>query len=327
MLILLALAVAVTAVRTEVPITEIVLSDGTRRYSVPLMVAGKPLPAGLDSGSVGLRLLPDAAAGTTPTSQVEQISYGVGTRLDGVVAHATVGLGALAADVDVQAVRSIGCSAARPDCPAKRVTMARFGIQGDGLPGEGFRAIFGTAMVRASLPNPLVALGVHRWIIELPRPGAAQPGRLVLNPTDDETKGFVTIPLADPGAGRLTDAVAACLAHDDGRDPVCAPTLIDSGAPGIEVVNRTAGGNWSDGTVARLSFGTPTAPMVAVRFPVGSRVAASQLEFVRDARVTGPRIRSGLVVYFANDVLYDADAATIALRPRPPYRDGATAIP
>lgn len=324
MLLLLALA---AAARVEVPITEVVLGDGTRRYSVPLTVAGQPVTAGLDTGSVGLRLLPDAAAGTTPTSQVEAYSYGVGTQLDGVVAHAPVAIGALAASVRVQAVRSIGCTAARPDCPAKKIPPAQFGIQGDGLPGEGFRAILGTAMVRAALPNPLVALGAHRWIVELPRPGAAQPGRLILNPSDDETAGFTAIPLADTSADRKNDAVAACLTHDGSSDAVCAPTLIDSGAPGVEVVNRKPGGNWSNGTGARLSFGPQTAPVATIGFPVGSKAAASRLAFVRDERVSGARIRSGLVTYFAGDVLYDAEAATIAIRARPPYPDGAVVRP
>lgn len=324
---MLALSAAAPAVRVEVPINEVVLSDGTRRYSVPLTVGGKPVVAGLDTGSVGLRLLPDAAEGTTPTSQPEQYSYGVGTQLDGIVAHAQIGIGALTADVRVQAVRSIGCTAARPNCPAKRVPPAQFGIQGNGLAGEGFRAIFGTAMVHATLPNPLVALGAHRWIVELPRPASGRPGHLILNPNDDEISGFVTIPLADPGSQRKTDAVDACLTHDDGTNAVCAPTLIDSGAPDIEVVNHKAGGNWSNGVAARLSFGPLATPVATIGFQVGSKAAASRLEFVRDARVTGLRIRSGLVAYFANDVLYDADQPTIALRPRPSYPDGAVSKP
>ncbi len=322
MLLLLALAAAVA--RVEVPITEVVLSDGTRRYSVPLTVAGRQVTAGLDTGSVGLRLLPDAAAGTTPTGTPETYSYGVGTQLTGVVARAPVAIGDLAGDIRVQAVRSIGCTAARPDCPARHIPPARFGIQGDGLAGEGFRAILGTAMVHAALPNPLVALGAHRWMVELPRPGAAEPGRLILNPGEDETAGFVVIPLADASERRTNDAVAACLAHDDSSAAVCAPTLIDSGAPGIEVVNRK--GEWAGGTKSRLSFGPPSAPVAAIGFPIDSRAAGSHLTFVRDDRVSGPRIRSGLVTYFADDVLYDVDHATIALRPRPPYPDGAVAV-
>jgi hypothetical protein len=321
MLFALALAAAIT--RVELPIAEVVLSDGTRRYTVPLTVAGRPVTAGLDTGSVGLRLLPAAAAGTTATGQPEHYSYGVGTQLDGVVARASVAMGDLAADIRVQAVRTIGCTAARPDCPARHIPPARFGIQGNGLPGEGFAAILGTAMVRAALPNPLVALGARRWIVELPRPGTGQPGRLILNPGDDEVAGFVPVPLADPSAERRTDAVAACLVADGG-DPVCAPTLIDSGAPGIEVVNRTAKG-WTGATQARLAFGPATAPVATVDFPLNSRAAASHLDFVRDGRVEGARIRSGLVAYLADDVLYDTAPASIAVRPRPPYAGGAVA--
>jgi len=59
--------------------------------------------------------------------------------------------------------------------PASLVSAAQYGIQGDGLPGEGFVAIMGVNMGHDPVPNPLIALGVKRWIVELPRPGETTP--------------------------------------------------------------------------------------------------------------------------------------------------------
>ena len=55
-LAILALARPATAaspagVRSEIPITETILSDGARRYAVALSVGATPLTAGLDTGS------------------------------------------------------------------------------------------------------------------------------------------------------------------------------------------------------------------------------------------------------------------------------------
>jgi hypothetical protein len=330
MIALLAFAAVATSAdaappRSEVPIREVVLGDGTRRYAIDLQIAGHPVTAGLDTGSVGLRLLPDAAVGTRPGTTPEHIGYGAGTTLDGVAAEAPLAIGTAEATVRVQAVRAIGCAATRPDCPAGKVDPRQFGLQGNGLPGEGFRAILGTGLASATIPNPLVPLGAQRWIVELPRPGEGRSGRLILNPADDERAGFARLPLADRGRGRRNDAVDACIALADGSDRVCAPTLIDSGAPGIDVVNRAAKAGWRDGASARLTLGKDgEAPTVA--FEIGRRAQASRLAFVRDDRVAGPRIRSGLLAYFAFDILYDATDGSIAVRPRPPYPQGVRAV-
>jgi hypothetical protein len=48
------------AIRVEVPIREVVLSDGVRRYGVPVKIGSQDALAGLDTGASGLRLMPDA---------------------------------------------------------------------------------------------------------------------------------------------------------------------------------------------------------------------------------------------------------------------------
>lgn len=320
---LLSMAIAAAGpIRSEVPVREVLLSDGARRYAVTLTVAGHRIDAGLDTGSVGLRVLPDAAAGAKPTGSSRIYSYGAGTELEGPDAKAVVTIGDLTAPITIQAVRAVGCTRARPNCYASKLSPAQFGIQGDGLPGEGFRAILGTGLARADLPNPLAALGARRWIVELPRPGEAGTGRLILNPPDQEVADFVPLPRADD---RRNDWLRGCLSRTGDPSQICAPTLIDSGAPGIQVVNHS-GRAWPDGTAGRLTFQIAGAgPGAAVDFKSGMRKQASHLMFVQDERVPGARIRSGLIAYFAYSVLYDADRDSIAVRARPPYPDGATA--
>lgn len=269
----------------QVPIREVDLSDGTRRYVVTIEIDGHRIDAGLDTGSVA-----DLQNGGR-----------------------------------WQIIRAIGCSAARPDCPAAHVDSRKFGIQGNGLAGEGFRAILGVGLANADLPNPFQEIGAHRWIIELPRPGETSSGRLILNPSNEQVAGFTPLLLADPHRSRANDAVRACLEHDGGK-LICAPTLIDSGAPGIELVNDRADVGWTEGAGARLTFEQHADTALGIRFSVGRRVQASRFDAVADPRVDGVRIRSGLLTYFAYDVLYDADYGTIAVKPRPAYLNGVAAV-
>jgi len=316
------------SVSVQVPIREVDLSDETRRYVVTIDVDGHPIDAGLDTGSVGLRVLPGVVdpAATKEVGPVQRYSYGVGTTLEGPVVRTEVSVGGLHEAGRWQAIRAIGCRAARPDCPAAHVDRRKFGIQGNGLAGEGFRAILGVGLANADLPNPFQEIGAHRWIIEIPRPGETSSGRLILNPSDQQVVGFTPLLLADARRTRANDAVRACLQHD-GAKPICAPTLIDSGAPGVELVNHSADIGWTEGMAARLTFGdSADTQAMGVRFTVGRRAQASRFIAVADARAEGVRIRSGLLTYFAYDILYDADHGSIAIKARPAYQDGVIAV-
>ncbi|WP_140851044.1 hypothetical protein [Sphingomonas glacialis] len=291
-------------------------------------IDGHPIDAGLDTGSVGLRVLPGIVdtAVTKTVGPVQRYSYGAGTALEGPVVRTALSVGGLQNGGRWQIIRKIGCSVARPDCPASHVDPRKFGIQGNGLAGEGFRAILGVGLANADLPNPFQEIGAHRWIIELPRPGEMDSGRLILNPSDEQVAGFTPLMLVDPHRTRANDAVRACLQHDVGK-PICAPTLIDSGAPGVELVNHSADRGWAEGTTGRLTFGdVANAEALGVRFIVGRRAQASRFSSVTDPRVEGVRIRSGLLTYFAYDVLYDANHGIIAVKARPAYRDGVIAV-
>ena len=291
-----------TAPRSEIPIRQSVLSNGALRYSLKVRVGARELEAVLDTGSGGLRILPgvlgpaDAAASETP----EVYGYASGSRYEGVAGKATLTLGDLKGPVPVHLISSIGCFNELPHCPASRVPLALYGIASDGLPREGFKAILGTDMSPGQVGNPLAALGVRRWIVELPRPGEAAPGRLILNPTPAETEGFAILPLSAPYAqqrgGGLHDAVTGCLSHDVTRERACGAVLMDTGSPSLAVVNaRLTQSHWADGDAATLTLFDPLGGVAAREaLTLGAREQATRFRQRQDAHVQGVAIYAGV---------------------------------
>ncbi|HEY8005166.1 MAG TPA: hypothetical protein VIE16_13110, partial [Phenylobacterium sp.] len=160
-------APAAPAARAEVPIREVVLSDGMRRYAIPIRMGVVEIEAGLDTGSTGLRILPGVLgpADATAGSRDETYAYGSGAKYEGVAGEGRLSIGGLSGAAPVQLIRRLGCVDRIPHCPVSRVAAEQYGIQGDGLPNEGFKAIIGTNMAHARIANPLAALGVRRWIV------------------------------------------------------------------------------------------------------------------------------------------------------------------
>src|SRR4051812_1605151 len=226
------------APRAELPIREVMLSNGARRYAIPLKVGDLAMEAGLDTGSTGLRILPGGLGprDAVPSTREETYAYPSGSRYDGVAGEARLSLGGLSGRAPVQLIQRLGCVPRYPRCPVSRVPAEQYGVQSDGLPNEGFRAILGANMAPARIGNPFIALGARRWIVELPRPGEAQPGRLILNPTDAELAGYIAVPLAAIHArqegGGLHDSVPGCLVNTRTQARACGAVLLDSGAPG-----------------------------------------------------------------------------------------------
>jgi len=343
-----ALALAVPAAaqvapapRAEAPIVESRLSSGALRYAVPIQVGATRLMASLDTGSTGLRILPGALGPGDAAALAEPETYGYasGSRYEGVVGEASLGMGGLAGRAFVHLIGSIGCFAYLPHCPASRTTIERYGIASDGLPGEGFKAILGIDMAPGRVGNPLRALGVRRWIVELPRPGEGR-GRLILNPTDAEVAGYAMAPLAAPYAhergGGLHDAVPGCLANAATHARACGVVLLDTGAPGLSVANgRLDGGPWPDGSTAALEIFDARGGMAArALMTVGDRDQGTRMSLRREARVYGVVIYAGVAPYFAYSVLYDTRRQMIGLKPRTsaplaagPHADDAAAPP
>lgn len=314
--------------RAEIPIREVIQSNG-RRYTVPIKVGDTTIEAGLDTGSTGLRILPKTlgAADAAASKRGDHYGYGSGADLRGVIGHGVLRMGEVAGDTTFQLVATVGCRAEKPNCPAIRVPLEQFGIQGDGHAGEGFRAIMGVNMAEADVASPLRAIGAKRWIVELPRPGETAPGRLILNPTDAEAAGYAMIPVlrtfADRGGG-LHDAVSACLVNGQNKAKTCGALLMDTGARGLRVVNGDVSGPpWPDGSAATLAFYDGSGrPKAVEQITIGLARQASHLDFEKDPRRPASFIYAGLTPYFAFSVLYDPAKGEVGLKVRPPAPGG-----
>lgn len=300
--------------RVEAPIRQVMLSNGERRYVVALRIAGREVEAGLDSGSTGLRVLPRVLPAEALAARGEEVrySYGSGVAFSGRAITLAIGIGG-AGDVPVriQRIDKLGCTPAKPDCAGARVPIDRFGIQGDGLPGEGFAAILGVGLKDDPIPNTLEALGARRWIIDLPRPGDRAPGRLILNPDDAEIAAYQRVKmLSDDG-----NTIAGCIAFQTPEKPICGPARLDTGAPGLRIVNGGRHAPVAQGAPARLVIGDRSGEF-GIDIIIGRRDQASRLTFDQDPRFNQPQLFFGLAPYFAWSVLYDPGTRTIGLKAR-----------
>jgi len=333
-LLLPSLAVA-QPIRITVPITQTTLPDDDIRYSVPVAIGDSPpIAALLDTGSTGLHVFAGAipADAVTDTGIPNISAYGSGEQLTGTVATATIGLGAATTDgpIPLELVRSIGCMDFAPTCPAANLAMTSYGIGGDGLAGQGFKAIIGLGLApEAGAANPLIHLGAHRWIIELPEPGQSAPGALILNPAPADLAGFQLFPLAaipttpqsaiDPG---WQDTLAGCLTDQPAAQTICGPTILDTGSPGIIAYrpNGVSAPLWSPGDSTQLAFTIPgTAAGAALTFAADQFPGAGMIQSPAEGQTAA--LVAGVLPFFADDVLYDANTGEIGLRPRPDAPD------
>jgi hypothetical protein len=322
-----------TGVRAEVPVREVDLSDGTRRYAVPIRIGSVALDAGLDTGSTGLRVMPGVLTGSDAKvlHRAQTYSFGAGVKLEGDIAQAQLSFGALTGPGPVEVVREIGCVADQPRCAATHLPAKDFRIQGDGLTGEGFEAILGVNMGGGDAANPFAAAGARRWIVELPRPG--EPGgRIILNPTDAELDGYVFAPVLPKFSelhGGLHDAIAGCIAQDSGaKARVCGALTLDSGAPGLRINHGPLHGRpWANGTAATLIFAEPSGKVVAGEaVQIGDRAQATHLDYSNTGQDRDTAIFAGLTPYFAYSVLYDPEHGRVGFKPRPPVPGGPRAL-
>jgi hypothetical protein len=234
-----------------------------------------------------------------------------------------VKIGALSSGTIIQLVTVVGCVEAQPQCPASKLSFQKFGLQGDGLPHEGFDAILGVNLAKTFIDNPFAAVGARRWIIELPRP-AERSGRLILNPSPQEVEGFVMTPtlaaFRSLGTG-LHDAVAGCIVHLRNDTRRCGALLMDTGAPGIRLVNLEDEA-WLPGDKAEFVILDATQKAIASeRFIINTRAHASHVIQGKARQPPGPVIFAGLTPYFAFSILYDATSGQIGFRERKPLAD------
>lgn len=309
-LALLLIPGAASAQRVELPVREVDLSDGARRYGVTLRIDGQTVEAGLDTGSTGLRVLPRGlgAGGGAANGAPVDYSYGAGTAFSGAAIRVPVGAGAVSGTIRIMRIDRIGCRSDKRDCPAAGADPARFGIQGDGLPGEGFAAILGIRLLHDTVDNPFLQLGARRWIVELPRPGE-RTGRIVLNPSDAEVAAYRRIAIDDRGT------TAGCLVGPAALGKLCGRAFFDSGAPGLRILSDARVTPWPNGTPATIAVGDGAA-LATMPVEIGRRDQASAMFYAPTPGATPPRLSLGLAPYFHWSVLYDADRHQIGLAPR-----------
>lgn len=310
--------------RVEVPIYAYTLRDGALRYGVPMTINGQRLIAAMDTGSTGLRVLPGIMGAAPADARPETYGFGSGVEINGAIVAATVQVGSLSGILDLQAIDHVSCKASRPDCPASHVALKDYGLEGDGIPGAGFKAIIGLNMGRAGLDNPLASLGVSRWIVELPRPGEKNDGRLVLNPDPREVSRYIAIPVAPrfEKRGALHDAVRGCISGI-ALDPVCGFILPDTGSPVIHVMSpdpiivKPA-----PGLVGSLVFQDAAGKDRLKETLVFERPEQASHLAIGRWRAPATLIMAGLTPYFAMSVLYDYADGTLGFRPRKPIGNG-----
>jgi len=301
--------------RSVVPIREVdIQPEGTPRYVIRVVVNGVAMDAGLDTGSVGLRLLPRAVAkaGIVATGPSYTETYGSGVVLDGPNAAASVQIGALQHRIGLQAVHDVGCKAGGDGCNAHPGTLdpAQYGLMGLGHPGQGFPAIIGVRLAPGNVEHPLKGLGAQRWIIHLP-PRQGGGGALILNPNEDDVAGFVPLATASAPRGAVNGCVM--IARPDARR-ICGGILWDTGAASITVKNAPRPPAWVPNAIAEMHFASNGGtPGPALAFRTGDRAHGSEARF-EPANTTGTMIQAGVMPFYAYDMLFDANGG-IAIRP------------
>lgn len=318
-------ATAPSTARIDVPITQMVLPNGDTRYSVPVSVgSGAPIEAELDTGSFGLRVLKAALKPDQyrATDNQRRYPFGSGARLNGFLAEAPLSVGPARTDRPMlfQVVESIDCMEEMPKCPVSRVKPEEYLIAGDGFPNKGYQAIIGISLrsppMEAVANNPLINIGQTAWIVILPRPGSSAQGHLIISPTPEDRKGFVTMSLERRGDGWGDQALPGCLVDEQSKERTCGRTLVDSGAPGIRVNSddSTEPSRWPLGRPGRIELGDAKPP-IAVPFTAGDDWSVRvSMRPRRDP--DAPQLAVGTLPYFRYAILYDFKAGTMGFKPR-----------
>lgn len=318
-------AFAQTLPRIVIPIHAKLMANDGLRYSVTLTIGGKPVETMLDTGSVGLRVMPGVlnADNVERLNKPEHVQYASGVQLDGELVRTQVGLGGITMSTVVQQVESATCNAIRPHCIASKAPIEQFRMGGDPV-SAGYKAILGIGMTRSSAPNPLLAMG-KSWIVILPRPHDSEPGTLIINPLNAETNGFrqIALPAQPPKPGDThqywkDSEIDGCLERLDTGEKVCGKNIIDSGSEGFIYFSADpqAQEKWPDGTPVHYTLTLADGKQFGQRFKVASDGGRYIHHIVNLTKHSLNTINGGIITYFDNYVLYDQTAGTIGLKAR-----------
>lgn len=315
--LLLGVNAAAQDARTELPITQKLGANGRYYYFIPVSVGGSaPFPALLDTGSSGLMLLPGVIGpgDADESGRRSTYGYGSGSQFTTVLARGVVKLGGLATakPVTMRLVKAVACRDGRPNCPAAGHSVTDFGFAEESGMGSANRARIGISLGSSDADNPLAELGSGAWIIELPRPGDAAAGRLILNPGAAEMAGFVRL-----RAARQSGEIAGCVIDQTSKQSVCGNVLLDTGGNGmiVEARQRPASFPWPDGDPAALVMTDDRGAKQAMAFSVKHVPGDPAALHWQQGNMPQARI-SGSAPFLAYAVLFDSSRHEIGFKPR-----------
>lgn len=104
---------------------------------MPMLVGKNPIFAGVDTGSVGLRVLESAIpdkTGIQISSEQESYSYEDGVSLNGLVATAPITIGGVTENIKFMIITNVSCLPQKPNCPKGAFSASgRAGLMGVSL--------------------------------------------------------------------------------------------------------------------------------------------------------------------------------------------------
>ncbi len=321
---------AVPATETTIPIRKVVLPTGGRYFALPLRVGSKELTAAIDTGSAGLRVLSRALSDGDfhPTGEPSSITFGSGTTIAGIRADAELAFGSLHGTAPIEVIEHASCVRKRPRCPEGNMPMSEFGLMGGGKPHQGAPAIIGLSRFDIPVTVPFPALGVKRWIIDIPND--LGDGRLTLNPAPASLAGFIAFAPPIGPDGKPIGGIRGCLRNDRSGQEICGVIVFDTGAPGISVSSPDPlPAHWAPHTPASLLYKDDTGRTRLVqRFETGDPSHSSRLFFDNHPEGKQTVIHANASPYFCFDVMYEAPHGPISLRPRQsgPHDPHASAV-
>ncbi|HJS45844.1 MAG TPA: hypothetical protein VJ753_05525 [Rhizomicrobium sp.] len=305
------------AARVEIPISQVLGANGRFYYLISLSVGGSaPVKTLLDTGSTGLRLLPDAigSGDAVPTRRSSNYGYATGSQFTGTIAHGVVTIGGAKTTepVSIMLIDKVGCRKNRPNCPAAGLTARDFSFAQEAKMAEPNRARIGIRLASSDADNPLTKMGDGVWIVELPRPGEAAPGRLIVNPTPEEMANYKRLHV-DPETGMT----AGCVIDGSGSQKICGHVLPDTGGNGmiVEARQRPSSFPWPNGTPAILALVDDRDVKFGMSFTVKHVPGDPENLHWQQGDPPVPRI-SGSYPFLGHSVLFDANRREIGFKPR-----------
>ncbi|MFJ2745643.1 DUF3443 family protein [Streptomyces sp. NPDC087440] len=293
---------------------EVATIGGVPRLVATVVIGGARLRVLVDTGSTGLRVV----AGKIPRTAVTVLGdaapygYGSGTRLHGKRATADVMLGGFTArKAPVHLVTSTTCAARKPNCPAaggRKPVM--FGRALDGILGVSTADAVGLANPLWYLHNARHQPVGRQYAIHYDPEGQS---RLLLGVP---ATGYRTVALPDKGDADDPSGppswdsrqMHACFASPDlTGGKVCGPTLLDTGTPGLRILDpgSTAGPVPDD---VDIDLSVPTAGW--------KRTLTTGDDTHARVHGTQPSL-AGLIAYVGTNVRYDLTSGTIGFAPFP----------